>query len=171
MRARSRGVNFLRTMARFSFYDARKLPTPATIARIETNPYRRIPIAERLGPSFQSTNCNPNTDYGVERILARLHFPGARVQLQSRQSRRHVRDLAFEQRRSHSIADTKGYAAPAGLPKANNSEPSRFCTAVALKRPQVPLVPGEDKPQSLTRYNFSPSLTPAQTQPQSPALL
>ena len=36
MRARSRGVNFPRTMARFSSYDARKLLTPATIARIET---------------------------------------------------------------------------------------------------------------------------------------
>jgi hypothetical protein len=28
------GVNFLRTMARFSSHDARKLPTPATIARL-----------------------------------------------------------------------------------------------------------------------------------------
>ena len=31
--------------------------------------------------------------------------------------------------RSHSIADTKGYAAPAGWPKANNYERSRFTTA------------------------------------------
>ena len=35
MRARSRGVNFPRSMARFSSYDACKLLTPAMIARIK----------------------------------------------------------------------------------------------------------------------------------------
>ena len=36
MRARSKGVNFPRTMARFSYSDARKRMTPETIARIAT---------------------------------------------------------------------------------------------------------------------------------------
>jgi hypothetical protein len=35
------------------------------------NPNRRIPIAERLGLSFQSTNCNPSTDDGVECIIGK----------------------------------------------------------------------------------------------------
>ena len=82
------------------FRDASRRHLQSSLDRRNTsrNPYRRIPVAEWLGPSFQSTNCNPSTDDGVESILECLHFPGARVQLQSRQSRRRVRDLAFEQR-------------------------------------------------------------------------
>jgi hypothetical protein len=56
MRARSRGVNFPRTMARFSSNDARKPLTPAVIARIETQfhlPLERTEVQSDL--HYQST--------------------------------------------------------------------------------------------------------------------
>ena len=63
------------------FRDASRRHLQSSLDRRNTsrNPYRRIPVAEWLGPSFQSTNCNPSTDDGVESILECLHFPGARV--------------------------------------------------------------------------------------------
>jgi hypothetical protein len=133
------------------FRDASRRHLQSSLDRRNTsrNPYRRIPVAEWLGPSFQSTNCNPSTDDGVESILECPSLSrSSRSAPTAAKSPPRPRSRPLAALRSHTIVDTKGCAAPAGKPKANNCQPSRFCTAVALKRPQVPQAPGEDKPQS-----------------------